>query len=151
MVALLVVVAPSYATLAAPNPLSPGSGASVGSVPVFNWSAVSGADHYQFQIAATNTFSPALYSIDTRNTRAALSDVLQNKTYYWRVRAMTATNGGGAWSAVRSVVMAWNPGPLTISSEIGYRFRQRRRRGREPISTRSRVRPSDAIWLACSV
>ncbi len=108
MVALLVVVAPSYATLAAPNPLSPGSGASVGSVPVFNWSAVSGADHYQFQIAATNTFSPALYSIDTKNTRAALSDVLQNKTYYWRVRAMTATNGGGAWSAVRSVVMAWN-------------------------------------------
>ena len=103
MLALLVVVAPSYATLAAPNPLSPGSGASVDSVPVFSWSAVSGADHYQFQIAATNTFSPALYSIDTRNTQAALSDVLQNKTYYWRVRAMTATNGGGAWSVTRSM------------------------------------------------
>ena len=108
MVALLVVVAPSYATLAAPNPQSPGSGVSVDSVPVFTWTAVSGADHYQFQIAATNTFSPALYSIDTKNTRAALSDVLQNKTYYWRVRAMTATNGGGAWSPVRSIVMAWN-------------------------------------------
>jgi len=108
MVALLVVVAPSYATLAAPNPLSPGSGASVDSVPVFSWSAVSGADHYQFQVAATNTFSPALYSIDTKNTRAALTDVLQNKTYYWRVRAMTATNGGGAWSATRSMVMNWS-------------------------------------------
>jgi hypothetical protein len=108
MLALLVVVAPSYATLAAPNPLSPGSGASVDSVPVFSWSAVSGADHYQFQIAATNTFSPALYSIDTRNTQAALSDVLQNKTYYWRVRAMTATNGGGAWSVTRSMVMNWS-------------------------------------------
>ncbi len=108
MVALLVVVAPTYATLAAPNPLSPGSGASVDSVPVFNWSAVSGADHYQFQIAATNTFSPALYSIDTKNTRAALTDLLQNKTYYWRVRAMTAANGGGAWSATRSMVMNWS-------------------------------------------
>lgn len=108
MVALLVVVAPTYAALAAPNPLSPGSGASVDSVPVFNWSAVSGADHYQFQIAATNTFSPALYSIDTKNTRAALTDLLQNKTYYWRVRAMTAANGGGAWSATRSMVMNWS-------------------------------------------
>src|SRR4029079_2842238 len=110
MLALLVVVAPSYATLAAPNPLSPGNGVSVDSVPVFSWSAVAGADHYQFQIAATNSFTPALYSIDTANTRTALTDVLLNKTYYWRVRAVTGgTNGvAGAWSVTRSLVMNWN-------------------------------------------
>ncbi len=108
MVALLVVVAPTYAALAPPNPQSPTNGVSVDAVPVFSWSAVSGADHYQFQIAATNTFSPALYSIDTKNTRAALSDLLQNGTYYWRVRAVAANGTGGAWSALRSVVMAWS-------------------------------------------
>jgi hypothetical protein len=108
MVALLVVVAPSYATLTAPSPLSPANSGSVDSVPVFNWTAVAGADHYQFQIAATNTFSPALYSFDTRNTRAALTDALQNKTYYWRVRAMTAGGVGGAWSPTRSMVMNWS-------------------------------------------
>lgn len=110
LVALLVVVAPSYATLSAPSPQSPGNGASVGAVPVFTWTAVPGADHYQFQIATTSTFSPFLYSIDTKNTRAALNDVLLNKAYYWRVRAVAAgTNGAaGRWSATRSLVMAWS-------------------------------------------
>ncbi len=108
-------VAPSYAALSAPVLTGPSSGLSVSSVPVFTWNAVPTADHYQFQIAATNTFSPALYSIDTQNTRATLSDLLQNKTYYWRVRAMTAAGAGGTWSLTRSMVMAWTatPNPTT--------------------------------------
>ncbi len=32
----------------------------------------------------------------------------------------------GYWIATPSVVMAWNPGPLTVAAEVGYRFRQRR-------------------------
>ena len=117
-------VAPSYAALPAPTLTGPGSGLSVSSVPVFTWNAVAGADHYQFQIAATNTFSPALYSIDTQNTRATLSDLLQNKTYYWRVRAMTSAGGGGTWSLARSMVMAWmataNPTTPADNSSITY-------------------------------
>ncbi len=34
--------------------------------------------------------------------------------------------GNGYWIATPSVVMAWNPGPLTLAAEVGYRFRQRR-------------------------
>jgi hypothetical protein len=45
LLALLVIAAPSYATLAAPKPSSPGSGVTVDNAPTFVWSAVSGADH----------------------------------------------------------------------------------------------------------
>ena len=108
VLALLVFVAPSYASLAAPVLTSPGSGVSVNAAPVFQWNAVPGADHYSFQVAATNSFSPFLYSVDTQNTRATIDKVLQNKTYYWRVQAVTAAGAKGPWSSVRSFVMAWS-------------------------------------------
>ena len=101
-------VAPSYGSLAAPVLTSPGSGVSVNAAPVFQWNAVPGADHYSFQVAATNSFSPFLYSVDTQNTRATVDKVLQNKTYYWRVQAVTAAGAKGPWSSVRSFVMAWS-------------------------------------------
>lgn len=104
-------VAPTYAALSSPALTGPGSGVSVNSAPVFTWNAVAGADHYSFQIAATNTFSPMVYSVDTKNTRAALLEVLQNKTYYWRVQAVTAAGAKSAWSPVRSFVMAWATAP----------------------------------------
>jgi hypothetical protein len=114
-----VFVAPGYAALAAPNAVSPANGASVNGVPIFRWSAVSGADHYQFQIAATNTFSPALYSIDTKNTRATLTHTLQNKTYYWRVRAVGAGSSNGPWSGTFSTVMAWSGQATPTSPATG--------------------------------
>ncbi len=34
-------------------------------------------------------------------------------------------NSMGYWIATPSVVVAWDPGPLTLSGEVGYRFRRR--------------------------
>ena len=58
LLALVVFVAPSYAALTAPTLTGPASGVSVDAPPVFTWGAVSGADHYVFQLGGSTGFNP---------------------------------------------------------------------------------------------
>src|ERR1043166_9557467 len=59
--ALLVLAGPVGATLSAPVPTGPADGSVLDSLPTFAWSGVTGADHYEFQIAADPAFtSPVL-------------------------------------------------------------------------------------------
>ena len=97
----------------------PGSGAVVGALPAFGWTAVRGADHYEFQIAADATFSSAVLGrgqdqFATYNTRAALARTIPNGTYYWHVRAITAKGDVSPWSAPRSVKKEWKAAPRLI-------------------------------------
>ena len=113
---LTLAVAPALAVpnapLPAPTSLSPAAGATVDAVPPFAWSAVSVADHYEFQLAADAGFnSPVLgHGADdftTQNTRATILKTIPNGTYYWRVRAVGAGGSVSAWTSGRSFKKSW--------------------------------------------
>ena len=103
-----MAAAPGYGSLSAPPLGAPVDGAAVDSLPVFTWGGVSGAAKYEFQLAGTTAFSPALIDLTTANRRATLTKVLGNDTYYWRVRAVTSTGTNGPWSSVRSLDFDWS-------------------------------------------
>ncbi len=107
MLALLVFVAPSYASLGAPTLTTPGVNPTVDAAPTFQWAAVAGADHYAFQLGGSTGFNPPQYSVSTKNTRVALTATIANGDYTWRVAAVTATGVQGPWSTVRSFTMDW--------------------------------------------
>ena len=92
-----------------PVPTGPTAGVSVGELPAFAWSAVAGAEEYEFEIAADSGFnSPVLGSgkddFRTKNLRATLQQTIPNGTYWWRVRAIGRNGGASPWSSGRSIV-----------------------------------------------
>jgi protein-S-isoprenylcysteine O-methyltransferase Ste14 len=112
VVAGLVVATGAQARLRTPVPISPAAGAAVTSLPAFAWKPVSGADHYEFQIAADAGFNAAVLGggqdrFFTRNARATLKKTVPNGTYWWRVRAAKKGGNVSPWSRGRSVRKAW--------------------------------------------
>ena len=100
------------ARLATPTPVAPAPGAVSESLPVFGWNKVTGADRYEFQVAADSGFnSPVIGAGEdhfvTRNTRATLKKTIPNGTYYWRVRAVTKAGGVSAWTTPQSFKHTW--------------------------------------------
>jgi hypothetical protein len=112
----LVLSAPAYGAPAAPTPTAPANGLSVDALPAFSWGGVSGADRYEFQIAAdAGMNSPVLGRGDdqftTRNTRATLKRTIPNGSYWWRVRAIAKDGTPSSWTAPRLLVKAWTSAP----------------------------------------
>ena len=116
---LLVFVAPSYASLAAPTPTGPASSVTVDALPTFTWTAVSGADHYTFQLGGSTGFNPPQFTASTKNTRMALTTALANGLYNWRVAAVSANGTVGAWSNIRSFTEDWSDQPQPQSPADG--------------------------------
>ena len=116
----LVTVAPAGGAPAVPVPVMPSDGASFAFLPAFGWSAVSGADRYEFEIAADPGFNaPVLGSMYdhffTKNTRATLTKVVPNGTYWWHVRGVGADGSVSGWSAAQSFTRNWADEP-TLSA-----------------------------------
>jgi hypothetical protein len=113
---------PTRSSLAAPHLFPSPNARSAWMLPLFSWSAVGGADHYQFQLAADPHFnSPVLEdagSFDTQSTRATVTKTPPNGRYWWRVRAVSASGGVSAWS-VRSVTKNWSVAPALSSPANG--------------------------------
>jgi hypothetical protein len=110
--ALVMATTAHAARIGTPKPLMPAPGASSASLPVFGWAPVTGADHYEFQVAADKGFnSPVLGAGDdhfiTHNTRATLTKEIPNGAYYWRVRSVTKAGGVSAWTDPQSFKHAW--------------------------------------------
>src|SRR5215510_9638144 len=97
----LVAAAPSYAVLTAPTPDTTSIGAPV---PAFHWTSVAGAAQYQFQLSATPGFTAILNSASkdqyTKNTYYTMLNTVPDCSCFWRVRAISAANVAGPWSAV---------------------------------------------------
>ena len=105
---LLAFTGSSYASLGAPNLTGPADTSTSQTPSVFTWQAVSGADHYVFQLGGASGFNPFQYAVDTKNTRVALLSALQAGDYTWRVAAVSSTGAQGAWSAVRGFTIDWS-------------------------------------------
>jgi len=86
MVAMLAFAAPGYGALAKPTVTAPTNGASYNTLPHFSWNPVTGADHYEFQIAADAAFTSSVLGFGqddfiTKNTTATVLKTLPNGTY----------------------------------------------------------------------
>jgi hypothetical protein len=100
------------AALRAPSAISPVAGAQVALVPAFAWNPVSGADRYEFQIAADAGFNAPVLGAGhdrffTKNARATLKKTVPNGMYWWRVRAANEKGTVSKWSQIRSFRRAW--------------------------------------------
>ncbi|MDQ2910537.1 MAG: hypothetical protein M3R26_05000 [Actinomycetota bacterium] len=120
---------PARAAVGRPVQTAPADGTLVQFLPAMAWTAVPGADKYEFQISAdVGMNSPVLGAgkddFFTRNTRATLIKTVPNGTYYWRVRATNAAGETSAWTAPRSFRKQWNlqPALQTPSSGAGLSF-----------------------------
>jgi hypothetical protein len=116
---LLVFVAPSYASLGAPTLTGPASTVTVDAPPTFTWSAVSGADHYVFQLGGSTGFNPPQFTISTKNTRMALTTTIANGDYTWRVAAVNVSGTQGPWSLTRTFTEDWADQPQPQSPTDG--------------------------------
>ena len=117
---MLVGGGAAHALPKAPVPQGPDNGVTLQALPAFAWTAVSGAEEYEFQIAADAGFnSPVLGSgkddFRTKNLRATLQQTIPNGTYWWRVRAIGRAGGASAWSRGRSFTKRWG-NTTTLSS-----------------------------------
>jgi hypothetical protein len=113
---LMLSAGPARAAVARPTPTAPAEGAVSQFLPAFAWTKASGADRYEFQIAAdAGMNSPVLGQgkddFLTRNTRATLVKTVPNGTYWWRVRSVAADGSVSAWTSPRSFTKNWNLQP----------------------------------------
>jgi hypothetical protein len=109
---MLVSTAAAQAKLGAPKLQSPGNSSTAASMPAFTWKAVAKAASYQFEFSAERNFSSSVpgwsagpITLDT--TAITNDDTVPNGTYFWRVRAMSATDVPGRWSAMRKLKEKW--------------------------------------------
>jgi len=107
---------PGRAAVGRPVQTAPADGAVFQFLPAMAWTAVPGADKYQFQISADEGMnSPVLGegkdNFFTSNTRATLLKTVPNGKYWWRVRATNAAGEISAWTQPRSFRKLWNLQP----------------------------------------
>ncbi len=74
--------------------------------PKLDWNDPINTDHYQVQIASSNSFSSSslIFDATTQPPYSSFippSPLTPNRTYYWRVRAFGATGEYSLWSSVR--------------------------------------------------
>jgi hypothetical protein len=101
-------------SIIAPNLRSPGAGAkSVGVRPVFQWSAMAGADSYELLVSTSTSFTNSV--ITKLGTYALPATAWQSDinldydtTYYWKVRA-SGSGTYSAWSAVSAFTTKSSP------------------------------------------
>jgi hypothetical protein len=110
----LAVPTAASAHLRAPAPLSPKSGSSFQQLPTISWKGVRGGAQYEYEISADRRFHSILGSGRTHNLAAALTKVVPDGTYSWRVRALSAKGAAGAWSRTRQVVKRWTTAPAIL-------------------------------------
>jgi len=98
----------------APSLRSPGAGAkSVGVRPVFQWSAIAGADSYELLVSPSTSFTnPVITKLGNyalpANAWQSDIELDYDSTYYWKVRA-SGSDGYNAWSAVSAFTTESSP------------------------------------------
>ncbi len=71
--------------------------------PIFDWNVVEGADTYTIQVSRYADMSyPSINKVTADTEYLPTSDILKNRTLFWRVRANGA-NGPSPWSELRNI------------------------------------------------
>jgi len=88
------------ATLTTPGIVSPTNGATNQAPNVqLDWSSVTGATSYEFKLSTDPTLSGAIPQSSGSNSYYNISELFFGTTYYWQVRAKSATDSSN-WSAI---------------------------------------------------
>jgi hypothetical protein len=78
----------------------------------FSWNPVANAATYQIQIDDSSSFSSPLVLSRTGLTQTQTTHTFTSqRTYWWRVRGRTSGGTNGAWSTIRSFVIAQATAP----------------------------------------
>lgn len=88
----------------------------------FQWAPVDGDVQYNLQVSTDGTFNNTLFLNKTYSTLSqTISGLAGNTTYFWRVRAVSATSGNSGWSLVRtfSTIVAPTVGELPVDKAKG--------------------------------
>ncbi len=120
---VLVTMATSavaQAQLAAPKLRSPSNHARVQALPAFTWKAVNRAASYQFEFSANGNFSSSVSGwsagpMSLHTTAITNTSAISNGTYFWRVRAVSASDVPGRWSTMRKLTKRWSKAPKLTS------------------------------------
>ena len=95
--------------------------------PLLTWTQVPGASHYEVDVNFSQDFDPGskvCCSTATLATAYSPTAILPNNTYYWRVRAVNAQGGEGAWTPTQTFTQTFdNVPPITGSSIAGLHMR----------------------------
>jgi hypothetical protein len=114
----LVTVTPALSAPDTPNLVGPADGETVAFLPVFSWDPVTGADKYNFVLAADALFNSPVYTLNgTKNTRATPDKTIPNGTYWWRVQAVDVNGNTSAWSAPQSIEKLWADTPTLAAPD----------------------------------
>ncbi len=115
------------------TPMKPASGSSTtDTTPTFSWTAVTGADEYQIQIAdsaASLEINPTVDDKNVSGTSYTPTMALTNlQTHHWRVRAVDGEEQAGAWSGTQTLninfdtVSGLNPANGSSTTDITPEF-----------------------------
>jgi hypothetical protein len=104
----------------APTLSFPANAATVKGVPYLQWAPLAYAASYDVQIDNDSNFSSPITTSTTKMTAWAYTASLPAGTYYWRVRRNDADARDGAWSAIRSFMLA--PSAPTLVSPTNGSF-----------------------------
>lgn len=120
MGAMLVMSAAAHASVSSPRLTAPKDRAVVKSLPAFTWRPVRKAAEYQIEFSSTPSFATGVADIaagpvTVTTTGYTNTEPIPNGTYYWRVRAVSATGVGGRWSRIRRITKRWNTAPKLLS------------------------------------
>jgi hypothetical protein len=106
---------PTPTPLPAPTLLSPANNAKLPiNQPIpFSWSAVAGAATYEIQFDDSSSFTNPLFAAQTGLTQTQTTQTFTSeRRFWWRVRARTAGQVNGTWSAARSIDIKRDAPPL---------------------------------------
>jgi len=109
--------------IVAPMLYTPEAGANgVPLKPIFQWSAIAGADSYELLVSTDASFdNPSITKVgaDALTTTAWECDLSLNydTTYYWKVRARSS-DSYSAWSAVSAFTTELPPAPTEVTEVI---------------------------------
>jgi hypothetical protein len=116
----VTIIVPQLVTL-----VSPVAGETdVSKTAQFKWNSSINSSTYQIQISRDEQFATLDFTADNiaDTTYLALSELMANTTYYWRVRGKSVTTIG-AWSAIRSFTVANMQTSIDSDAELPNEFK----------------------------
>ena len=97
---MLIGMSAANATLPVPSIISPVHGSIGQAVNVLlDWGTSAGATYYQYKLSTDPGLAGAVATSSGATSQVTTNELYFNKTYYWQVRAMSATDSS-AWSVI---------------------------------------------------